>query len=66
MHEEVGRLDVQLFADVLADLDQILPAFVAGASFRFVPVFDARQMLGQRLTTGTQTRRSWWRRLGRG
>jgi hypothetical protein len=26
MHEETGRLHIELFADVLADLDQILAA----------------------------------------
>jgi len=56
MHEEAGRLDVQLFADVLADLDQIPAALGAGTRIRFVLVFDARQMFGQRLTAGTDAR----------
>jgi hypothetical protein len=52
MHEEPGGLDVELFADVFADLHQILATLAAGAGFRFVSVFDARQMLGQGLAAG--------------
>ena len=51
MHEEAGGFDIQLFADVFTDLDQILAALAAGARFRFMPMLDARQMLGQRLAT---------------
>ncbi len=44
MNEEAGRLDIQLLADVFADLDQIAPALSAGTRGRLVPVFDARQL----------------------
>jgi hypothetical protein len=53
MDEEAGRLDIELFADVFTDLDEILAALTTGARFRFMAVFDARQMLGEWLTTGT-------------
>ena len=43
MDEETGRFDVQLLADVFTDLDQRTAAVAAGAGFRFVPMFDARQ-----------------------
>jgi hypothetical protein len=46
MHEETSRLDIKLLADVLANLDQILAALAAKTGFRFVAVFDARQMFG--------------------
>jgi hypothetical protein len=62
MHEETGRLDIELLADVFANLDQIVAALTAGAGFRFMAVFDARQVLGQRLTTGPRA----WRRRRRG
>ena len=52
MHEETGRLDIELLADILTDLDPILAALAAGAKLRFVAVFDARQVLGEGLTTG--------------
>ncbi len=65
MHEEARRLHIELFGYVLADLDQILAARCAAARVRFMPVFDARQVLGQRLTTTrTRTRCSWRLRLG--
>ena len=56
MHEEAGGFDVQLFADVFANLDEVLAALPAGAGFRFVTVFDAGQMIRQHLTTGTGSR----------
>jgi hypothetical protein len=58
MHEEARRLYIQLLADVLAELDEILAALAAGARLRLVAMLDARQVLGQRLTTGTGTRRA--------
>ena len=64
MDEESGRFDIELFADVFTDLDQIAAALAAGAGFRFVMVLDARQMIGQRLAAGTRTR--WRRRRGVG
>jgi hypothetical protein len=45
MDEELGGFDIQLFADVFTDLDQLTAALAAGAGFRFVPVFDAGQMI---------------------
>lgn len=43
--KEPGRLDVQLFSDVFADLDQVLTALSALAGFGLVPVFDTREMV---------------------
>jgi hypothetical protein len=60
-HEEAGRLDVQLLADVLADLHQRRLALAAGAGFRLVTDLDARQMRGQRLATGTNAWGAWFR-----
>ena len=59
MNEETGRLDIELLADIFTNLDQILATLSAGAGFRFVAMLDARQMFGQRLTTGTRARH--WR-----
>jgi len=56
MHEETGWLNVKLFADVLADLSEIIAALAAGAGFGFMAMFDTRQMIGQGLTTSTRTR----------
>jgi hypothetical protein len=56
MDEETGWFNVQLFADVFADLDQILAAQAAGSTLGFMAMLDARQMLRQWLTTGTLTR----------
>ena len=63
MNKKTGRLDIELLADVFTNLDKILAALAANAGFRFVAVFDARQMFGQRLTTGAWARR---RRRSRG
>ena len=52
MDEEPGGLDIQLFADVLADLDQIRAALATGARSRFMPLFNAWQVLGERLASG--------------
>lgn len=51
MHEETGGLDIQLFADVFTNLDEILAALAAGAGCWFMAVFDAWQMVGQWLAT---------------
>lgn len=55
MDEEFSRFDIELFADVLTDFDQGGAALTAGAGFGFVAVFDARQVLGQRLTARAGT-----------
>lgn len=52
MHEEARGLDIELFRDVLIDLDQIGPALTAGAGLGFVPMLDARQVVGQGLAPG--------------
>ncbi len=41
MDKEFGRLDVQLFGDVFADLDQVLAALISSTGFGFVAVLDA-------------------------
>ena len=53
VHEELGRRNVKLLANVFADLDQLAAALAAAAGLGFVAVFDARQMLRQGLATGT-------------
>ena len=55
MHKETREFDVELFANVLADLSQIISALAAGARFRLMAVLNARQMFWQGLTTGTRT-----------
>jgi hypothetical protein len=50
--EEFGGLDVELLADILADHHQVFAALAAGAGFRLMADFDARQGLGQRLAAG--------------
>ena len=67
MHEETGRFDIQLLTDVLANFDAFLATIGTGARIRFVPVFDARQVLGQRATSGVPAGglgRSGWRNGG--
>lgn len=49
MHKKLCRRDVQLLADVFADLHQRAAARATGAAGRLVAVLDARQLLGQRL-----------------
>ena len=51
MDKEAGGLDIELLADVLTDFDQILAALTTDACVRFMPMFDSRQMLGERLAT---------------
>ena len=66
MHEETGRLDIKWLADVFTDLDPTVAALGAGARLRFVAMLDARQVLGQRLTTGPRAGcRGRRRRCGR-
>jgi hypothetical protein len=55
MDEEARRLDIELLADVLADLDQVLAALAAGARLRLMAMLDAWQVLGQRLPTRART-----------
>jgi len=42
MHEKLGGLDIQLFGDVFANLDQVLAAPTALAGFRFMEMLNAR------------------------
>ena len=56
MNEEAGWFDVELFADVFADFNQIMPALAAGARFRFVAMVDARQVRRQGITTAAFVR----------
>ena len=44
--KELGGLDIELFSDVFADLDQVLAALTTVAGLRLVAVFNARQMRG--------------------
>ena len=53
MDEETGRLDIELLADVFADLDEVAAAVPAGAGFRFVAMLNARQFRRQGITAGT-------------
>ena len=55
MDEETGRFDIKLFANVLTDFDEILAALTTSARRRFMAVFNARQMVGEWLTTSTVT-----------
>ncbi len=56
MNEESGGFHVKLFGDVFSDVSQIAAASVTLARCGFMPVFDARQVIWQRLTTGAGTR----------
>jgi hypothetical protein len=56
MHKKRCRGDVQLLADVFADLHQCAAALAASAAYGLMTVLDARQLLGQRLPTGAFTR----------
>ncbi len=64
MHEELGRLDIQLLGDVFARFYPFTTAFRAMAGFRLVAMFNTWQMFWQWLTTGTSTLRSWLRHQG--
>ncbi len=46
MDKETRRFDIELFTDVLTDLSEIISALATGTRFRFVAMFDARQMIG--------------------
>lgn len=63
MDKEASRFDIELFADVLTDLDQFLATVAACTGLRFVTVFDAGQVLRQGLTTGAGANR-WRSRRG--
>ena len=52
MYEETRRLDVELLADILADLNQGATALAALARIGFMAMFDAHQMSRQRLAAG--------------
>ena len=52
MHKKLGRRDVQLLADIFADLHQRAAALTAGAACWLVTMHDAWQMLGQGLPPG--------------
>jgi hypothetical protein len=64
VHEEARRLDIELFADVFADLDQIMTALAAGTRIRLMAVFNPRQVIRQRLTTGAGAGLAWRQRFG--
>jgi hypothetical protein len=49
--DDARRLDIALFADVLADLDQLASAVTAGAGRRLVTGLDARQLRRQRVAS---------------
>lgn len=51
MNEEARRLDVELLADVFANLDEFAATGAARAGFGFVPMLDARQFGRQRIAT---------------
>jgi hypothetical protein len=63
VNEEPGRLDIQWFRNVFADLDQVLTALPALAGRRFVSVFDTGEMLGSGLTAGADPGRTPRRRI---
>lgn len=58
MNEESGRFHIELFGDVFTDFDQIVAALAALAGGWLVAVFNAWQMIWQRLTAGTAAWRS--------
>lgn len=56
MHKELRRFDIQLLGHFLAQQAQGLAAVPAGAGLGFMAVFDAGQVLRQRLPTGSGAR----------
>lgn len=58
VNEESGGLHVKLLGDVFADFNQITATLTALAGGGFMPVLNARQVIRQRLTTGTGARQS--------
>ena len=64
MHEEARRFNIQLFAHVFTDLDQGLATLAASTRLWFMTVFNARQVIRQRLTTGSRTGLAWRQRFG--
>ncbi len=59
MDEEAGRLDIELLADVFADLHQVGTAFPAGAGSRLVAMLDPGQFRRQRIAAGPFVL-PWW------
>ena len=57
MHKEFGGFDVELFGDIFTDFDQIAAALFALAGLRLMAVFDARQVIRQRLAPSACTLR---------
>ena len=55
VHEEFGGFDIELFGDVFADFDQIATALFALAGLRLMAVFDAWQVIRQRLAPDART-----------
>ena len=60
-HEEARWFDIQLLADIFADLDQVGLAGGTGTGFRFVAHLDPLQMFGQGLATCAGSRGGWHR-----
>ena len=59
MNEETGRFNGELFSDVFADRNQIVPALSAGERFRFVAMVDARQFRWRDGTPATNLIEAW-------
>ena len=57
VHKEFGGFDVELFGDVFADFDQLAAALFALAGLRFMAMFDAWQVIRQRLAPSACTLR---------
>jgi hypothetical protein len=56
MDEEACRLNVQLFADVFAELDEILATLTASTGFWLVPMLNAGQFGRQGIAAGSFVR----------
>ena len=56
--EEAGRLDIQLLADILTDLDQLALAVIARTRLRLMTDIHALQVRRQGLATGLGARRA--------
>jgi transposase InsO family protein len=52
MHEETRRLNVELFADIFTDLDQITTTLTAGAGIQIVTMFNPGQFRRQSIAAG--------------
>jgi hypothetical protein len=53
MHGKYGWHDIQLFGDIITDVDQVTATLPTLAGGWFMAEFDARQMPGQGLAAGT-------------